>query len=79
MTSSLLLYRRLLRYVRPYWWAFAAAILGMVVVAAGDTVMAYMVIPIIQNFQKPDPAMTLRLPLAIVTVFLLRGLGSCAS
>jgi subfamily B ATP-binding cassette protein MsbA len=79
VTSSLLLYRRLLRYVRPYWWAFAAAILGMVIVAAGDTVMAYMVIPIIQNFQKPDPAMTVRLPLAIVAVFLLRGLGSYAS
>ena len=79
MSSGLLLYRRLLSYVRPYWWAFAAAIFGMVVVAAGDTVMAYMVMPIIQNFQKPDPEMTLRLPLAIVAVFLLRGLGSFAS
>jgi ATP-binding cassette, subfamily B, bacterial MsbA len=79
LSSGLLLYRRLLRYVRPYWWAFAAAIAGMVIVAAGDTVMAYMVMPIIQNFQKPDPAMTLKLPLAIVAVFLLRGLGSFAS
>jgi subfamily B ATP-binding cassette protein MsbA len=79
LSSGLLLYRRLLRYVRPYWWAFAAAIIGMVIVAAGDTVMAYMVMPIIQNFQNPDPAMTLKLPLAIVAVFLLRGLGSYAS
>jgi len=79
LSSGLLLYRRLLRYVRPYWWAFAAAIIGMVIVAAGDTVMAYMVMPIIQNFQRPDPAMTLKLPLAIVAVFLLRGLGSYAS
>jgi subfamily B ATP-binding cassette protein MsbA len=79
LSSGLQLYRRLLQYVRPYWWAFAAAIVGMVIVAAGDTIMAYMVMPIIQNFQKPDPAMTLKLPLAIVTVFLLRGLGSYAS
>ena len=79
MSSGLLLYRRLLRYVRPYWWAFAAALIGMVIVAAGDTLMAYMVMPVIQTFQKPDPAMTLRLPLAIVAVFLLRGLGSYAS
>jgi subfamily B ATP-binding cassette protein MsbA len=79
VASGLLLYKRLLRYVRPYWWAFALAILGMVVVAAGDTVMAYMVMPIIQNFQHPDPAMTLNLPLAIVGVFLLRGVGSFVS
>ena len=79
MAPGLLLYKRLLHYVRPYWWAFALAIVGMVVVAAGDTVMAYMVMPIIQNFQHPDPAMTLKLPLAIVAVFFLRGVGSFVS
>jgi subfamily B ATP-binding cassette protein MsbA len=79
VSSGFALYRRLLRYVRPYWWAFGIALVGMVIVAAGDTVMAYMVMPIIQNFQRPDPAMTLKLPLAIVAVFLLRGLGSYAS
>jgi ATP-binding cassette, subfamily B, bacterial MsbA len=79
VSSGLTLYRRLLSQVRPYWWAFAAAIVGMLVVAAGDVVMAYMVMPIVRNFQKPDPAMTVRLPLAIVAVFLLRGLGSYAS
>ena len=76
MSPGLLLYKRLLRYVRPYWWAFAIAIVGMIVVAAGDTVMAVLVIPIVRTFQKPDPAMTLLLPVYIVTVFLLRGLGS---
>ena len=34
--TGLRLYRRLLDYVRPYWWAFALAVAGMVVVAAGD-------------------------------------------
>jgi hypothetical protein len=29
MTGSTL-YRRLLRYVRPYWWMFAVSVLGMV-------------------------------------------------
>jgi ATP-binding cassette, subfamily B, bacterial MsbA len=77
--SGLSLYKRLLHYVRPYWWVFALAVAGMVVVAAGDTVMAILVIPIIRTFQKPDPAMTLRLPLYIITVFLLRGLGSFIS
>ena len=79
MAPSLLLYRRLLSYVRPYWWAFALALVGMVIVAAGDVVMAYMVMPIIQRLQNPDPAMTVQLPLAVVAVFLLRGLGSFMS
>ena len=79
MSPSLILYRRLLRYVRPYWWAFALAILGMCVVAGGDVMMAYMVMPIIQKLQHPEPSMTLLLPLAVVGVFLLRGIGSFMS
>ena len=35
MSPGLNLYARLLRYVRPYWWAFAIAFAGMVVVADG--------------------------------------------
>jgi subfamily B ATP-binding cassette protein MsbA len=79
VSPSLLLYRRLLSYVRPYAWAFALAVLGMVIVAAGDVLMAYMVMPIIQKLQHPDPLTTLQLPLAVVAVFLLRGLGSFMS
>jgi subfamily B ATP-binding cassette protein MsbA len=51
----------------------------MMVVAAGDTIMAYMVMPIIQKLQNPDPETTLQLPLFVVAVFLLRGLGSFMS
>ena len=79
MTPGVHLYLRLLRYVRPYWWAFAIAFVGMVVVAAGDLVMAWLVIPIIRNFQNPDPDKTRYLPLAVVAVFMLRGLGSYVS
>jgi subfamily B ATP-binding cassette protein MsbA len=79
MTAGVAVYRRLLRYVRPYWWAFAIAFVGMLVVAAGDLVMAWLVIPIIRNFQDPDPAKTKYLPLAVVAVFMLRGVGSFVS
>ena len=77
--SGLHLYRRLLAYVRPYTGVFAAAVVGMLVVTVGDLVMSYLVIPIVQNFQSPDPARTRWLPLAVVLVFLLRGLGSYVS
>jgi subfamily B ATP-binding cassette protein MsbA len=73
------LYLRLLQYVRPYWWAFALAVVGMIVVAAGDLIMAILVIPIVQNFQTPDPARTQWLPLAVIGVFLFRGIGSFIS
>ncbi|GIK85724.1 MAG: lipid A export ATP-binding/permease protein MsbA [Betaproteobacteria bacterium] len=79
MAAGLHLYHRLLRYVRPYWWAFAIAFVGMVVVAAGDLVMAWLVIPIIRNFQNPDSEMTRYLPLAVVAVFVFRGIGSYIS
>jgi subfamily B ATP-binding cassette protein MsbA len=77
--SGLHLYRRLLRYVRPYWWAFGLAVFGMVIVAAGDLIMAMLVIPIVRNFQDPDPARTQWLPLAVVGVFVFRGIGSFVS
>jgi len=73
------LYLRLLRYVRPYWWAFGLAVVGMIVVAAGDLIMAMLVIPIVQNFQTPDPARTKWLPFAVIGVFLFRGIGSFIS
>ncbi|MBK8738200.1 MAG: lipid A export permease/ATP-binding protein MsbA [Betaproteobacteria bacterium] len=77
--TSWALYRRLLRHVRPYWRVFAVALVGMVVVAAGDYTMATLVGPLIQNFQQPEPGMMIKLPLLIAGVFLLRGAGTFVS
>ena len=77
--TGLNLYRRLLTYVRPYWWAFGVAVFGMVVVAAGDLIMAMLVIPIVRNFQDPDPVKSQWLPLAVIGVFVFRGVGSYIS
>ena len=73
------LYRRLLTYVRPYWWAFGVAVFGMAIVAAGDLIMAMLVIPIVRNFQDPDPVKSQWLPLAVIGVFVFRGVGSYIS
>jgi ATP-binding cassette, subfamily B, bacterial MsbA len=79
VAPALQLYRRLLRYVRPYGWAFAVALAGMILVAAGDLTMAWLVIPIVRNFQNPDRDLTRWLPVAVVGVFALRGIGSYVS
>jgi ATP-binding cassette, subfamily B, bacterial MsbA len=77
--TAVSLYRRLLHYVRPYWWAFGLAVAGMGVVAAGDLIMAMLVIPIVRNFQNPDPVRSQWLPLAVIGVFVFRGIGSYIS
>jgi subfamily B ATP-binding cassette protein MsbA len=77
--TGLSLYSRLLRYVRPYRWAFGLAVLGMMIVAAGDLMLAWLVIPIVRNFESPDPGGIRWLPLTIVAVFLLRGVGAYIS
>ena len=41
--------------------------------------MATLVVPLIQNFQQPDPAIMIKLPLMIAGVFLLRGTGTFVS
>ena len=78
-SSGLHLYSRLARYIRPYRWAFGLAVVGMVIVAAGDLLLAWLVIPIVRNFESPDPLATKWLPLTIVGVFLLRGVGAYIS
>ena len=47
-----------------------------IVVAAGDLIMAMLVIPIVNNFQNPDPARTQWLPLAVIGVFVFRDAAS---
>jgi subfamily B ATP-binding cassette protein MsbA len=74
--TSLDLYVRLLRYVRPYRRVFSAAILGLVVIAAGDGVMVWVTKVLVDAFTAPTTAVATWIPLALVGVFLLRGIGS---
>ncbi len=78
MTSTQL-YRRLLAYVRPYRWVFAAAILGMALVATSDALLAWFTAPLINNFVNPDPLWVTWAPLVVLGIFLFRGLGSYVS
>nr|WP_298251062.1 lipid A export permease/ATP-binding protein MsbA [uncultured Halomonas sp.] len=74
--SGLTLYRRLLRYVRPYWGSFALAIFGYVIYAGSSTALAEMMKRLIDGIQEPDAAFRLFLPLFVVGMFAARGLGT---
>ena len=78
--SSLQLYLRLLGYVKPYWRAFAASILAMAVVSATEPALPAIVKPLIDGtFVEKDASVLRWAPIAIVTIFLVRGLASFAA
>jgi len=74
--TSSALYRRLLGYVVPYKWIFALAIVGMFIVALGETAFVALLKPIMdEGFVNRDQFLIKWLPLALVVVMFVRGLG----
>ena len=69
------LYLRLLQFVKPYWVRLAGAMVCMIFVSAASAASAFLVKPVLDDvFFKKDLAMLKLIPLAIVGLFLLKGL-----
>jgi subfamily B ATP-binding cassette protein MsbA len=69
------LYRRLLEFVKPYWKHLAGAMVCMLFVSAATAGSAYLVKPVLDEiFFKKDLAMLKWLPLAIIGIFILKGI-----
>ena len=69
-------YKRLLGYARPYQALLLLAALGMIVEAAAGTGFTLMMKPIIdETFIAENASISLTLPLAIVGLFLIRGVA----
>jgi len=74
--SAVQLYKRLLSYAKPYWRAFVAVVLAMLVYAATETGVAMVMKPLMdQGFVERDPNIIQLIPLAIIGLFLVRGLA----
>ena len=74
--SSWAIYWRLLRYARPYKGMFAIGVVGMVLFAATNASLAYLVKTFLNGtFVERDPAILWEMPLAVVVLFTLRGIG----
>ncbi len=72
--SAWLLYKRLSIYLRGYWKAFTVAVISMLVVAATAPAFAYLLKPLIEEgFVEQNMDKMTWLPLAIVGLFLIRG------
>jgi subfamily B ATP-binding cassette protein MsbA len=80
MSSSRILYTRLLRQVLPYKWQFAIALLGMILTAATEPALPALLKPMLdQSFVKKDPSWKTFVPIALVGLFLIRGVTNFIS
>ncbi|MGD0624019.1 MAG: lipid A export permease/ATP-binding protein MsbA [Thermodesulfobacteriota bacterium] len=69
------LYRRLLEFVKPHWTRLAGAMVCMLFVSAATSGSAFLVKPVLDDvFFKKDLTMLKLIPLAIVGLFVLKGL-----
>ncbi|OSI10760.1 lipid A export permease/ATP-binding protein MsbA [Neisseria zoodegmatis] len=72
---NLVLYTRLLGYLKNYWKIFSFAVFSMLVVAATMPAFGYLLKPLInEGFVDKNMQKMTWLPLAIVGLFLIRGL-----
>ncbi len=78
--DGLEVYRRLLSYSWRYRRQFLLAVLGMVIYAATDTGFAALIKTLLDgSFVQREPRLVQWMPLALVGVLLVRGLGSYLS
>ena len=73
--SSRALYARLLGYVRPYWIAFAVSVVCMALTAAAEPAFPAIMKALLDGgFNGQDPDAIWFYPLAIVLLFVMRGI-----
>jgi subfamily B ATP-binding cassette protein MsbA len=71
--DGMIVYRRLLGYVRSYWKIFLLAITGMVLFSLTEMAFAWVVQPIFDDgFVDKDPQVIAMLPLIIIAIFGVR-------
>lgn len=80
--SSLGVYWRLLTYVLPYWRCFVISIVGFLLFASGQPMLAEMLKYFLDGLQNPEGAKLLGVPLAygvplaVILIALYQGVGS---
>jgi ATP-binding cassette, subfamily B, bacterial MsbA len=69
-------YRRLLSYAKPHWAKFAVGVIGMIMFAASDALMAWLVKVFLEGaFENPHPDILVLVPTGVLVLFLFRGIG----
>ncbi len=70
------IYRRLLKYAKPYLGVFLVGVLGAVLFAVSNAALAYLVKKFLNGaFVVKNPAILWEVPIGVVVLFTLRGIG----
>ena len=78
--ESIKIYHRLMKYVWPFWPAFVIAAIGNVICSSMDAYAVYFLKPLLdKGFVGRDAHFLSILPLIIIGIFLLRGIGNILS
>ncbi len=74
--DSWAIYRRLLKYAKPYLGVFLIGVLGAILFAASNAALAYLVRKFLNGaFVVKNPAVLWEVPVGVVVLFTLRGIG----
>ena len=74
--SNTMVYKRLMRYVIPYWRMFLISTIGFAVYAGTQPVFAMIIQHIIDTLNSQDKKGISYLPLLFIGLFLIRGVGA---
>lgn len=75
--TDIVLYRRLLSYVIPYWRVFLLSIISMIILAATDPAIAALMQKLMNGaFIEGEPEAIALMPFLFITLFVLRGVLS---
>ena len=78
--DALRIYKRLLGYARPHWGMFAIGVVGMVMFAASDAALVWLVKEFFKGaFVEVDTRKLALVPPAVFVLFLIRGVGDYVS
>jgi ATP-binding cassette, subfamily B, bacterial MsbA len=74
--DSWLIYRRLLKYAKPYTGVFLIGVLGAILFASSNASLAYLVRTFLKGaFIIKNPDVLWKVPVGVVVLFTLRGVG----
>ena len=76
MKKDLQVYRRLLRYLLPFWGLAILVIIGFAINAATEVSVAKLLEKIINAIQERDQSFTTLFPLLVIALMFFRGLGT---
>jgi subfamily B ATP-binding cassette protein MsbA len=75
-SKDIVLYKRLLRYVKPYWGLIALSLFLALLVSGADGAIAWMVKPIMDDiFVNKNRELLLLIPFGVILLYLIKGIS----